>query len=77
MLTIALECAESLGEAACSIGGDFNITLEGHHMESALEWAGWIDLFKGKGGTCVSSGVRSAIDHVLASRAGRGLVRKA
>ena len=49
LLTIALECAESLGEAACFIAGDFNITLEGHHLESALEWAGWCDIFKGTG----------------------------
>ena len=77
LLTIALECAESLGEAACFIGGDFNITLEGHHMESALEWSGWSDLFKGEGGTCVASGAPSAIDHVLANWAGRGLARKA
>ena len=50
LLTLALECAESLGDALVFIGGDFNITLEGHHLESALDLAGWTDILKNQGG---------------------------
>ena len=70
-------CAESLGDAIAFIGGDLNITLEGHHMESALDWAGWSDLLKGQGGTCMASGRPTAIDHILANRGGRAVVKQA